>query len=115
MLLQSRIISTGSPGKDSAQAGQAGAPGPGPGAEIHLLPALPDAWPAGAVTGLRARGGFEVDIRWAGGELAACQVRSLLGNPCTVRYRDQVAALETKPGQRHQLDGKTLTPAEAEA
>jgi hypothetical protein len=42
-------------------------------------------------------------------------VRSPLGNPCTVRYRDRVAALQTKPGERRQLDGKTLTPAEADA
>jgi alpha-L-fucosidase 2 len=106
MLLQSHAPPAGAPRQDSPQAG--------PAWEIRLLPALPDAWPAGAVTGLRARGGFEVDIRWNDGELSTCSVRSLLGNPCTVRYHDQAAALETKPGEQRQLDGKTLTPAEAD-
>lgn len=52
---------------------------------IHLLPALPDAWPKGEATGLRARGGFEVDIRWEQGRLAEAIIRSDYGKPCTVR------------------------------
>ena len=66
--------------------------------EIHLLPALPDAWPTGAVTGLRARGGFEVDMRWDGGKLVSAEVRSSRGGPCRIRYRDEVAELETRAG-----------------
>src|SRR5437763_12607409 len=45
--------------------------------EIHLLPALPPAWPSGAVQGLRARGGFEVDMAWQAGRLVRASVRAL--------------------------------------
>ncbi|MFW6161182.1 MAG: glycosyl hydrolase family 95 catalytic domain-containing protein [Planctomycetota bacterium] len=52
---------------------------------VHLLPAVPSAWPTGRVSGLRARGGFTVDIAWDGGRLAKATLRSRLGRPCRVR------------------------------
>ncbi len=53
--------------------------------ELHLLPALPRAWPAGRVAGLRARGGFEVDLAWREGTLVEAALRSTADGRCRVR------------------------------
>ena len=58
--------------------------------EVHPLPALPDAWHTGHVKGLRARGGFEIDIEWKDGELVQAQLISTLGNDCWFRTSKQV-------------------------
>ncbi|MBD3175114.1 MAG: glycoside hydrolase family 95 protein [Armatimonadia bacterium] len=59
--------------------------------ELHLLPALPAAWPAGRVTGLRGRGGFAIDLAWEDGQLQRAEITSLLGGPLTVRSGTAVA------------------------
>jgi alpha-L-fucosidase 2 len=73
--------------------------------ELALLPALPKAWPRGSVSGLRARGGFEVDLAWQQGKLTSAVIRSALGGPCVVRYGSKTVALATKAGKTYTLDG----------
>ncbi len=72
--------------------------------EINLLPALPKCWPAGSVKGLRARGGFEVDITWKEGQLTRATVRSKLGGLCQLRSGAVTATLATEPGGSYPLN-----------
>jgi alpha-L-fucosidase 2 len=69
--------------------------------EISLLPALPVSWKNGSVTGLKARGGFEVSIHWKEGNLTKAEITSLLGNSCIVRANGKTT--EYKP-----LKGETI-------
>ncbi len=72
--------------------------------EINLLPALPKCWPDGSVKGLRARGGFEVDIDWKDGQLTRASVRSRLGGPCQLRSGATTVTLATQPGGGYALN-----------
>jgi len=56
------------------------------GDEIHVLPALPKAWPEGAMHGIRARGGIEADVAWAGARLKRLALRGKAGDSVVVRY-----------------------------
>jgi alpha-L-fucosidase 2 len=51
---------------------------------LHFLPALPVSWKEGSVRGLRARGGYEVDIKWSAGKLSEAEVRPKFGGPVEV-------------------------------
>jgi len=95
MLLQSRTLST----TDAAQK-----------YEIEVLPALPSAWPKGSVSGLRVRGGFEVDLAWADSKLTAIKIKSVGGRTATVRYGDRTTEIKLKSGATVQLNSE-LQPA----
>ena len=66
--------------------------------EISLLPALPETWSSGAVTGLRARGGFTVDMKWENRRLVSAAIRHPEGGSCHVRYNGKVEKIEVPKG-----------------
>ena len=72
---------------------------------LHLLPAIPGAWKDGSFSGMRARGGFEIDCSWAGGKLKTVKIKSLNGNAFTLQDGDQSITLKTQPGQTYRFDG----------
>jgi alpha-L-fucosidase 2 len=93
MLLQSRVLET----EGAAQR-----------FEIEVLPALPSAWPNGSVTGLRVRGGFEVDIAWNGGKLTNAVLRSSANRKVMVRYANRVVELDVKRDRPVRLNSELL-------
>jgi len=70
---------------------------------IHLLPALPQAWPRGEVRGLCARGGFEVDMIWENGKMTRSRILSKAGNSCRIRYGERMVEFKTKKGASYVL------------
>jgi alpha-L-fucosidase 2 len=71
---------------------------------LKLLPALPRAWPQGRVSGLRARGGFEVDLAWSEGALERVSIANLMGEPCQISYGGQTLAVKLRKGARQSFE-----------
>lgn len=72
--------------------------------ELHVLPALPSAWPSGSVSGLRARGGHVVDMAWEHGQPKKVTVRLGWQPKVVVRYRDRRLPLSGRSGSVHSVD-----------
>lgn len=79
--------------------------------ELEFLPALPAAWPDGSVSGLRARGGFDVDLEWADGCLVSARLRSRLGREARLRYGETVAPLRLAAGSERTWRPAACTPS----
>jgi alpha-L-fucosidase 2 len=102
MLLQSHDPHAKPTDLTAAQSGQA--------AFVHLLPALPPAFANGKVSGLRARGGVEVDIEWAAGKLKKATLRAGLTKPITVRYAGKEIQIAAQAGRTYALGADLATP-----
>ena len=70
---------------------------------IDLLPALPDEWKEGSICGLKAQGGYTIDIRWAEGKLTQAVITSPRTGSCTVRYGQHELTLDAQAGQPYRL------------
>ena len=74
--------------------------------EIELLPALPQAWPGGSVKGLRARGGFEVDVTWKDGKPVEATIRSVNGGSALLRHGSTTHDLILAKGEMYRWNGR---------
>jgi alpha-L-fucosidase 2 len=73
--------------------------------EIALLPALPKEWPAGKISGLRARDGYEISETWQDGKLVSATVKNVSGDGhCKIRYGGKTVELNLKPGKSKPLN-----------
>ncbi|MCK0158275.1 glycoside hydrolase N-terminal domain-containing protein [Cellulophaga sp. F20128] len=72
--------------------------------EIHILPALPESWPTGTISGLKARCGIEVDIEWKEARLRTVRIKSIMSQPINVHYDGKTVVLNLKEGETLTLD-----------
>jgi alpha-L-fucosidase 2 len=72
----------------------------------ELLPALPDAWPSGAVKGICARGGFVLDFSWQQNQLQQLTVRATANGPCELRYKTQKLRFTAQKGKTYRVKVK---------
>ncbi|HCR90637.1 MAG TPA: hypothetical protein DIW50_09310 [Prolixibacteraceae bacterium] len=71
---------------------------------LDILPALPKALSTGEISGICARGGFEINMKWKAGKLINLEVFSKTGNSCTVRYHGKEIVLDTQAGKKYSVE-----------
>ncbi len=74
--------------------------------KMTILPALPSDWAEGSIKGIKARGGFTLDIAWKDGKLSSLKVHSLAGRSCQIFYGNYFHNLVLKAGSTLELDGQ---------
>jgi len=85
------------------------------GDELRFLPALPSEWSAGSIKGIRARGGFGVDMTWSNGSLEFATLTSDLGNTCVINTDKQIrvtssgGAVDVTPVKDNRLSFETTS------
>jgi alpha-L-fucosidase 2 len=73
---------------------------------VHLLPALPLAWPSGSIHGLRVRGGAEIDLEWSDGKLVRSILRHATGAKAVLRYQDHTLPVTLRAGESLEIRGE---------
>jgi alpha-L-fucosidase 2 len=76
---------------------------------IHILPAIPDIWSKGKISGLRARGGFQTDVEWENGKVKSLKVKSLLGGNLRIRSASPLSLVGTG-GELKKAEGENPNP-----
>jgi alpha-L-fucosidase 2 len=74
---------------------------------VHLLPAIPQEWSSGKISGIKTRGGFELDIEWKNGKLSKAVLHSSLGGNCRLRSSE---ALKIKGAKVKTAEGQNPNP-----
>jgi len=71
---------------------------------VELLPALPTEWKSGKVSGMLARGGYEMSFEWANGALVSCSAKSKNAGTLKLKYKDQIVSVEMAAGEEKSLE-----------
>ncbi len=74
--------------------------------ELHFLPALPPEWPDGKVSGLRARGGYKIDIEWRRGRLVSASITASSSGECTIIYAPKSCTVKDSGGKKVEITRK---------
>ena len=70
---------------------------------LNLLPALPSQWATGSISGLKARGGFEVDLAWENGKLKSAAITAPKGGACKIQNGSSIKALQLNAGEKRTI------------